>query len=71
MTICKEMKDVQIAFEIFDGKGEDIPHGYQKIMCHMIFDIKIGENFRKKSRMVVWGYYSNSSCIDLLLSGIP
>ena len=38
-AIMKEMKNVRIAFEEFDGEVKDIPPGYQKIKCHMIFDI--------------------------------
>ena len=53
-AICKEMKNVRIAFEEFEG--DKIPPGYQEIRCHMIFDIKMGENFRRKSGMVDDGY---------------
>ena len=37
---------------MFDGNKEDIPPGYQEVKCHMIFYIKMGENFRRKARMV-------------------
>ena len=47
-----EMKNVRITFEEFDGVEKDLPPGYQQIICHMIFDIKMGENFRRKARMV-------------------
>eukprot|EP00980_Cylindrotheca_fusiformis_P007911 scaffold1692_cov79-Cylindrotheca_fusiformis.AAC.2 len=30
--------------------------GYQKIKCHMIFDVKLGENFRRKARLVAGGH---------------
>ena len=50
------MKNVRIAFEIFEGKVKDIPIGYQKVDCHMIFDIKMGESFRRKARMVAGGH---------------
>ena len=56
-VIMLEMKNVRIAFEEFDGAEKDIPPGYQKIKCHMIFDIKMGENFRRKARMVAGGAY--------------
>jgi hypothetical protein len=39
-TIAKEMKDVCIAFEILHDE-QSAPIGYQKIPCHMIFDIKM------------------------------
>ena len=54
-TICKEMKNVRIAFEEFEGDLSAITPGYQEIRCHMIFDIKMGENFRRKARMVAMG----------------
>jgi Reverse transcriptase (RNA-dependent DNA polymerase) len=34
----------------------DIPPGYQQIKCHLIFDIKMGENFRRKARFVAGGH---------------
>jgi hypothetical protein len=55
-AICKEMKNVRIAFEEFEGTKADIPPGYQHIDCHMIFDVKLGENFRRKARMVAGGH---------------
>lgn len=38
-AICREMKNVRIAFEEFEGGESAIPIGYQKINCHIIFDI--------------------------------
>ena len=46
------MKNVRPAFELFEGGIEQLPTGYQEIKCHMIFDVKIGENFRRKTRLV-------------------
>ena len=37
-------------------KSPDKLVGYQEIDLHMIFDIKLGENFRRKARMVVGGH---------------
>ena len=39
-TIAKEMKDICVAFKILLN-GQSAPIGYQKIQCHMIFDIKM------------------------------
>ena len=50
------MNNVRIAFEIFEGEVKDIPIGYQKVDCHMIFDIKMGESFRRKAHMVAGGH---------------
>ena len=51
-AIMKEMKNVRPSFEVFKKRKEDIPIGYQQIKCHMIFDVKLGDNFRSKARLV-------------------
>ena len=48
------MKEVRIAFNILPD-GHVAPNGYQKIPCHMIFDIKM-EDFRRKARLVAGGH---------------
>ena len=50
------MKNVRPAFEMFDKRKEDITIGYQQIKCHMIFDVKLGENFRRKARLLGGGH---------------
>ena len=55
-AICKEMKNVRPAFEVFEGGIEQLPSGYQEIKCHMIFDVKIGENFCRKAWLVEGGH---------------
>jgi len=42
-AICKEMKNVRVAFEEYDGNISDLV-GYKKLDMHMIFDVKVGEN---------------------------
>ena len=54
-AICKEMKNVRVAFEEYDGDVKDLV-GYKKLDMHMIFDIKMGENFRRKARLVADGH---------------
>jgi hypothetical protein len=54
-AICKEMKNVRPAFEKWEKSPGELPPGFQKIKCHMIFDIKMGENFRRKARLVANG----------------
>jgi hypothetical protein len=39
-AIAKEMKDVSVAFKILLDR-QSAPISYQKIPCHMIFDIKM------------------------------
>jgi Reverse transcriptase (RNA-dependent DNA polymerase) len=43
-------ENVRVAFEKFKGTSKELPPGYQQIKCHMIFDVKLGENFRRKAR---------------------
>ncbi len=52
-AFAKEMKDVCVAFKILLD-GQSAPIGYQKIPCHMIFDIKM-EDFQCKARLVAGG----------------
>ena len=54
------MKYVRPEFEVFEGRKEDLPIGYQIIKCHMIFDVKLGENFRRKSRLVGGGHMTTA-----------
>ncbi|KAI2491298.1 Reverse transcriptase (RNA-dependent DNA polymerase) [Fragilaria crotonensis] len=55
-AIVKEMKNVRPAFEVWEKSADDIPPGYQQIKCHLIFDVKMGENFRRKARFVAGGH---------------
>ncbi len=57
-AIAKEMKDVRVAFKILLD-GQSAPIGYQKIPCHMIFDIKM-EDFRCKARLVAGGHMTKA-----------
>ena len=51
-AICKEMRNVQPAFEVVEGTKDRLSIGYQFMKCHMIFDVKFGENFRRKACLV-------------------
>ena len=55
-SIQQEMLNVRPAFELYEGTEKDLPIGYQKIKCHMIFDVKMGENFRRRARLVAGGH---------------
>ena len=49
-AIALEMKNVRVAFEAYDGDPQKlIDDGYELIRGHLIFDIKLGENFRRKA----------------------
>ena len=54
-AVLKEMKNLRPAFKVWEKNKEDIPPGYQQIKCHLIFDVKMGENFRK-ARFVAGGH---------------
>ncbi len=54
-AICKEMRNVRPAFEKWEKSPGELPPGFQRIKCHMIVDIKMGENFRGKARLVANG----------------
>ena len=58
-AICKEMRNVRIAFEEYDGKIEDLV-GYKELGLHLIFDVKMGENFRRKARLVAEGHKTST-----------
>ena len=49
-AINKEMGKVRVAFQIL-ANGEKAPFGFERIGCHLIFDVKM-ENFQFKGRMV-------------------
>jgi hypothetical protein len=47
------MDNVRVAFDILGDKDEIAP-GFQKINCHMVFDVKMG-SLRRKCCLVVAG----------------
>ena len=55
-AICKEMKNVRPAFKVWEKHVSQLPPGYQQIKCHMVFDVKMGENFHWKARFVAGGH---------------
>jgi hypothetical protein len=54
-AVKKEMKTVRPAFEAYEGDVKDLI-GCQSIICHLFFDVKLGENFRRKARFVAGGH---------------
>jgi hypothetical protein len=57
-SIAKEMMNVRIAFKIL-ASGDKVPIGFQRMRCHMIFDIKM-EDLRRKSRLVAGGHMTDA-----------
>ena len=56
-AIAKEYRDVNIAFKLL-GDGERIPPTYQKITCHLIFEVKF--DLRRKARYVAGGHLTST-----------
>ena len=57
-TIAKDMKEVRPAFKKLDN-GEIMPIVYQRVNCHIIFDVKM-EYLRQKDRLVAGGHMMES-----------
>ena len=55
-AIYKQKKNMRPAFKVFEGSVEQLPSRFQEIKCHMIFDIKIVENFCRKAQLVAGGH---------------
>ena len=54
-AIQKEMEKVKVAFKVV-GENDTIPPGYQEMTMKIIFDVKLGEGFRRKARLVAGGH---------------
>ena len=57
-AIMLEIKNILTAFELYNGDVQKIV-SYQKIKCHFVFDIKLGENFRRKDQVVGGGHVTD------------
>ena len=44
-AIAKELKNVRVAFELYEGNPEELI-GYEQVTVHMIYDVKLDEKFR-------------------------
>ena len=54
----KEMENVQPVFEEWEVTASEIDAAYQKVTCHMIFDVRMIDSdglFRRKSQYVAGG----------------
>jgi hypothetical protein len=52
-----EMDNVRVAFNILGDKDKIAP-GFQKINCHMVFDVKMG-SLHRKCRFVAGGHVTD------------
>ena len=67
------MRNVRVVFEGRNKSLSEMLLGYSKLICHLIFEIKLSENFQRKVRFVADGhkYLVNlHSYIQLLFSVI-
>ncbi len=55
-AIFKEMKNNCSAFEAWEKGLNQMPIGYQEVKYYLIFDVKMGESFRRKARLVAGGH---------------
>ena len=57
-AIVLEMTNVKVAFKEYDGEftQDGKPKGYKFVSTHMVFDVKLGENYRRKARLVADGH---------------
>lgn len=58
-ALMSEMKNVRPAFQIHEGDKASLV-GYQQVKCHIIWDVKLGENFRRKARLVAGGHTTDT-----------
>ena len=54
-AVKEEMTNNRIAFERYNGEIKDLV-GYEQITGHIIFDVKLSENYRRKARFVADGH---------------
>ena len=71
------MKEVPIYFEEYDDEVVKLKY-FHKIDCQIIFDIKMCDNFRQKSRLVAGGHTTEapssitySSVFFVIVYGFP
>ena len=63
------MNNVRLAFKVWEKDISQIPPSYQQIKCHMVFDVKMEENFRRKAQFVA-GSHTTETPLTLTYSSI-
>ena len=59
-AVYLERKNVMIAFDLYEGKVEDLI-SYEEVTEHLVFDVKLGENFRHKARFCADGHKTSAT----------
>jgi hypothetical protein len=71
-AIVLEMSNVRVAFEEYDGEltQDGKPKGYKFVSTHMVFDVKLGENYRRKARLVADGHKTDAPTSTITYSSV-
>jgi hypothetical protein len=71
-AIVLEMSNVRVAFEEYDGEltQDGKQKGYKFVSTHMVFDVKLGENFRRKARLVADGHKTDAPTSTITHSSV-
>jgi hypothetical protein len=66
------MSNVRVAFEEYDGELtlDGKPKGYNFVSRHMVFDVKLGENYRRKARLVADGHKTDAPASTFTCSSV-
>ena len=62
------MYNLRPDFEVWEKDILVLPPGYQNITCHMIFDVNMGRNFRRKTRFVTDGHKTKTPAAMIYFS---
>ena len=54
------MENVRVAFEQFTEPLSQMKPGFKNLTCHLIFEVKLSENFRRKARFVADGHKTSA-----------
>ena len=63
MDGCDQARDAECksAFEEYDGDPNSLIGCYTQITGHLVFDVKLGKNFRRKARYCADGHKTKAS----------
>ena len=62
------MKNVRLTFEVWEKYISELLPVYQNITCHIIFDVEMSKNFRRKALFVPDGHKTKTPAAMTYLS---
>ena len=68
-AIFQEMSNVIPYLQVHEGTKADLPIGYQQIKCHTVFDVNMGEKFRRKA-ILVGGVHMTEALSSITYSSV-